>query len=42
MVERNLATGFQMTHSRQTKTGFGVHFILLHALTPRSCTGQIM
>ena len=42
IAERNLATGGQMTHSRQRKTGFGVHFMLLHALTPRSCTGQIM
>lgn len=35
-------TGRHSGISRQTKIGFGLHWIELQALTPKSWTGQIM
>ena len=37
-----MLNGGQIAHSRQTKTLFGTHSILLNAFMPRSCAGQIM
>lgn len=41
-VERRARAGVGIVHSLQTNTGFGSQCRSSNALTPRSCTGQIM
>ena len=42
-VDKNTLIGLGMTNSLQMNTGFGVHVTpTSNALTPKSCTGQIM